>query len=107
MRAAGVAWCAGFGRLGGIGGPMLGSTLISAGFKLDAIFYVLAGLGLGLAACWALATFDLVPLPEGVFPLARRLPARGGGETQPQQGRGARPPPPHRGRASQARLPQA
>jgi AAHS family benzoate transporter-like MFS transporter len=46
VRAAGVAWCAGFGRLGGIGGPMLGSTMISVGLKLDAIFYVLAGLGL-------------------------------------------------------------
>jgi AAHS family benzoate transporter-like MFS transporter len=45
VRAAGVAWCAGFGRLGGIGGPMLGSTMIGAGFALDAIFYVLAGLG--------------------------------------------------------------
>ncbi len=45
VRAAGVAWCAGFGRLGGIGGPMLGSTLIGAGLALDAIFYVLAGLG--------------------------------------------------------------
>ena len=46
VRAAGVAWCAGFGRLGGIGGPMLGSTMIGAGFALDAIFYVLAGLGM-------------------------------------------------------------
>lgn len=46
VRAAGVAWCAGFGRLGGIGGPMLGSTMIGAGFALDSIFYVLAGLGL-------------------------------------------------------------
>jgi AAHS family benzoate transporter-like MFS transporter len=45
VRAAAVAWCAGFGRLGGIGGPMLGSSLIGAGFKLDAIFYVLACLG--------------------------------------------------------------
>ena len=45
VRAAGVAWCAGFGRLGGIGGPMLGSTMIGAGFALDSIFYVLAGLG--------------------------------------------------------------
>lgn len=45
VRAAGVAWCAGFGRLGGIGGPMLGSTMIGAGFQLDSIFYVLAGLG--------------------------------------------------------------
>ena len=28
VRAAGVAWCAGFGRLGGIGGPVLGSILL-------------------------------------------------------------------------------
>jgi len=46
VRAAGVAWCAGFGRLGGIGGPMLGSFLISASIALDSIFYVLAGLGI-------------------------------------------------------------
>ncbi len=46
VRAAGVAWCAGFGRLGGIAGPMLGSLLISAGIALDSIFYVLAGIGL-------------------------------------------------------------
>ncbi|PRD66810.1 MFS transporter [Malikia granosa] len=45
VRAAGVAWCAGFGRLGGIGGPMLGSLLISAGIALDSIFYVLACIG--------------------------------------------------------------
>ena len=45
VRAAGVAWCAGFGRLGGIGGPMLGSLLISLGLELNTIFYVLAGLG--------------------------------------------------------------
>ena len=46
VRAAGVAWCAGFGRLGGIGGPLLGSTMIGAGLALDAMFYVLAGLGM-------------------------------------------------------------
>lgn len=45
VRAAGVAWCAGFGRLGGVGGPMLGSALIGAGFQLNSIFYVLASLG--------------------------------------------------------------
>jgi lipoprotein-releasing system permease protein len=33
-----------------------------------------AGLTLGLAACWALATFDVVRLPPGVFPLGTRLP---------------------------------
>jgi len=46
VRGAGVAWCAGFGRLGGVGGPMLGGLLIGAGLALDSIFYVLAGLGL-------------------------------------------------------------
>jgi len=57
VRGAGVAWCAGFGRLGGIGGPMLGGLLIGTGFALDAIFYVLAG----LALLGALLTL-LVPL---------------------------------------------
>ncbi len=60
VRGAGVAWCAGFGRLGGIGGPMLGSTMIGAGLALDSIFYVLAGLGtLGM-----LLTL-LVPMARG------------------------------------------
>jgi MFS transporter, AAHS family, benzoate transport protein len=45
VRGAGVAWCAGFGRLGGVGGPLLGGFLIGGGFALDSIFYVLAGLG--------------------------------------------------------------
>jgi len=45
VRGAGVAWCAGFGRLGGVGGPLLGGFLIGAGVALDAIFYVLAGIG--------------------------------------------------------------
>ncbi|HKR49819.1 MAG TPA: MFS transporter, partial [Pseudonocardiaceae bacterium] len=30
-RAAGVAWCAGFGRLGGILGPAVGGMLVGAG----------------------------------------------------------------------------
>src|SRR6478672_5985183 len=46
VRGAAVAWCAGFGRLGGVGGPLLGGFLISAGLALNSIFYVLAGLGL-------------------------------------------------------------
>src|SRR5207244_13228695 len=44
VRGAGVAWCAGFGRLGGVGGPLLGGLLIGAGLALSSIFYVLAGL---------------------------------------------------------------
>jgi MFS transporter, AAHS family, benzoate transport protein len=45
VRGAGVAWCAGFGRLGGVGGPVIGGLLIGAGLSTNAIFYVLAGLG--------------------------------------------------------------
>jgi AAHS family benzoate transporter-like MFS transporter len=44
VRGAGVAWCAGFGRMGGVGGPLLGGFLISGGFGLNSIFYILAGL---------------------------------------------------------------
>ncbi|MBS0545844.1 MAG: MFS transporter [Proteobacteria bacterium] len=45
VRGAGVAWCAGFGRLGGVGGPMLGGYLAGGGFALETIFYILAGIG--------------------------------------------------------------
>ncbi|HEX6362018.1 MAG TPA: MFS transporter [Albitalea sp.] len=69
VRAAGVAWCAGFGRLGGIGGPMLGSTLIGAGFALDSIFYVLAA----LAALGAALTLT-VPMARASF-VPQRAPA--------------------------------
>jgi AAHS family benzoate transporter-like MFS transporter len=44
VRSAGVAWCAGFGRLGGIGGPLLGGLLISYGLALTSIFYVLTAI---------------------------------------------------------------
>jgi MFS transporter, AAHS family, benzoate transport protein len=46
VRGAAVAWCAGFGRLGGVGGPLLGGLLVAAGLALNSIFYVLAGLAL-------------------------------------------------------------
>jgi len=60
VRGAGVAWCAGFGRLGGVGGPLLGGFLIGGGFALEQIFYVLSAIGvLGL-----LLTL-LVPVARG------------------------------------------
>ncbi len=34
----------------------------------------LSGLSLGLLGCWVLATFDIIRLPPGVFPLLTRLP---------------------------------
>lgn len=45
-RAAGVAWCAGFGRLGGIGGPLVGGALMGAGLSPRHAFYVFAGVAL-------------------------------------------------------------
>ena len=52
MRGAGVAWCAGFGRLGGVAGPLLGGFLIAAGLELNVIFYVLAAIAIvGLVLC--------------------------------------------------------
>jgi MFS transporter, AAHS family, benzoate transport protein len=58
-RAAGVAWCAGFGRLGGIVGPVIGGLLIGAGISSNAAFYIFAG----IAVAGAAATM-LVPRSE-------------------------------------------
>jgi len=47
MRVRGaVVWCAGFGRLGGVCGPLIGGLLIAAGLSIATIFLVLAGLAL-------------------------------------------------------------
>jgi MFS transporter, AAHS family, benzoate transport protein len=45
-RAAGVAWCAGFGRLGGIFGPIIGGAIIGAGLSNTVTFYIFAGVAL-------------------------------------------------------------
>ena len=45
-RGAGVAWCAGFGRLGGIFGPLIGGLLIGAGLSNDVSFYIFAVIAL-------------------------------------------------------------
>lgn len=45
-RAAGVAWCAGFGRLGGIVGPVIGGLLVGAGVGGSVAFLIFAGLAL-------------------------------------------------------------
>lgn len=46
VRAAGVAWCSGFGRLGGIFGPLIGGWLAAAGVAGETAFYVFAGVAL-------------------------------------------------------------
>jgi AAHS family benzoate transporter-like MFS transporter len=45
-RVAGVAWCAGFGRLGGIVGPLVGGFLISAQAPTNVAFLVFAAVAL-------------------------------------------------------------
>ena len=47
VRGAGVAWGAGFGRIGGVGGPILGGALaVAFATDLHMIFYVVAGISL-------------------------------------------------------------
>jgi AAHS family benzoate transporter-like MFS transporter len=70
VRSAGVAWCAGFGRLGGIGGPLVGGVLVSSGMALNTIFLVLAVLAV-LGGLLALA------VPTSASRTARRDVPRG------------------------------
>lgn len=53
-RAAGVAWCAGFGRLGGIVGPAVGGLIIGLGFGPTIAFFIFAGAAVLGAICTAL-----------------------------------------------------
>lgn len=59
-RAAGVAWCAGFGRLGGIVGPVVGGLLMGAGIGSTTSFAIFAG----VAVAGGLVTL-LVPRRTG------------------------------------------
>lgn len=59
-RAAGVAWCAGFGRLGGIFGPLIGGLLISAGVETHVAFYVFGS----IAVLGGLVTFFVPGKPK-------------------------------------------
>ncbi|WP_286166929.1 aromatic acid/H+ symport family MFS transporter [Arthrobacter sp. AQ5-05] len=43
---AGVAWCAGFGRLGGIFGPLIGGLLMAAGVENHVAFYVFSAVAI-------------------------------------------------------------
>jgi AAHS family benzoate transporter-like MFS transporter len=69
VRGAGVGWCAGFGRLGGAAGPILGGYLAGGGFALETIFYILAS----VAVLGGVLT-TLLPA-SGRVPVALLLPA--------------------------------
>jgi AAHS family benzoate transporter-like MFS transporter len=61
-RAAGVAWCAGFGRLGGILGPVIGGVLVGMSLGAEAAFYIFAG----FAALGSVFTAMIPGAPGGV-----------------------------------------
>lgn len=71
-RAAGVAWCAGFGRIGGILGPVIGGVIIGAGLSSGSALYIFAGLALVGSVLTALVPrspaqeqrIELLPEPE-------------------------------------------
>ncbi|MGY1822238.1 MFS transporter [Geodermatophilus sp. SYSU D00079] len=71
-RAAGVAWCAGFGRLGGIVGPVLGGVLVGAGLGGTTAFFLFAGIALLGALVTALVPrarqTGAAPVPESPAP---------------------------------------
>ena len=80
VRGAGVAWCAGFGRLGGVAGPLVGGLLVAAGLQLEAIFYVLTGMGVFGALLTLLvpvARRSPAPRPVPVEPTVRPQPSAG------------------------------
>jgi AAHS family benzoate transporter-like MFS transporter len=88
VRGAGVSWCAGFGRLGGVVGPLLGGFMVGAGLALSSIFYVLSG----LAILGVILTL-LVPRPGPrevatrlVEPTQARQPAASGIPPAPRAG---------------------
>lgn len=64
VRAAGVAWTGGFGRLGGVFGPIIGGMLAAAfAANIENIFYVLAAIAL---AAMILTLLLPKPKPEAV-----------------------------------------
>jgi AAHS family 4-hydroxybenzoate transporter-like MFS transporter len=66
LRATGVGWSLGSGRVGAVVGPVIGGVLIAAGLSTPALFFV-AGL-VSLAA--ALAVFAMGSAARQVAPAA-------------------------------------
>lgn len=72
QRAAGVAWTAGFGRLGGIFGPAIGGLIIGSGATPSTAFYQFAAVAAVGALCTALIPRSPVDrmLDQGPVPAA-------------------------------------
>ncbi|MGH3116058.1 MAG: MFS transporter [Streptomyces sp.] len=81
VRATGVAWTAGVGRLGAICGPLVGGGLLSAGIAYPWGFYVFALVGgLGAVAAWVVPATSpagrKTSSPGDVAEVAAAVPAR-------------------------------
>jgi AAHS family 4-hydroxybenzoate transporter-like MFS transporter len=63
MRATGVGWGIGIGRIGGVVGPLIGSALVAAGWSPQAVF-IAAGLPIALTAGAVLALHIVVSRAE-------------------------------------------
>lgn len=96
-RAAGVAWCAGFGRLGGILGPVIGGLLVAAGLGASTSFLVFGAIAL-VGAALTLAV-PRSPVREEQAPKVEPAPAL---EFEPASGTGSGPAPIGAGAASAA-----
>ncbi|WP_083665942.1 aromatic acid/H+ symport family MFS transporter [Saccharomonospora sp. CUA-673] len=86
-RGAGVAWCAGFGRLGGIVGPLVGGLLVGAGLAGLTAFYFFAA----VAVVAALVTMLVPPRSDGE-PTAGGAPTVGSEEPGTGQPAGSTEP---------------
>jgi len=85
MRGAAVAWAAGFGRLGGVSGPLLGGFVLAAGLAVDSIFYILTGLavvGVILTLLVPRAHLENGTQPSTVEPMPDRSGSALGSRTQ-------------------------
>jgi MFS transporter, AAHS family, benzoate transport protein len=63
MRATGLGWALGIGRLGAIAGPIYGAFILDSGWGLDANFYAFALPALVGAVAMLLVPRDVMPLP--------------------------------------------
>ncbi|BAC19120.1 transporter, major facilitator family protein [Corynebacterium efficiens YS-314] len=83
-RAAGVAWCAGFGRLGGIVGPAVGGLIIGMGLGPTVAFFIFAGAAILGAICTALIPRSPAEVTISTLPSASREPVAPRRTPQPQ-----------------------
>lgn len=79
-RGAGVAWCAGFGRLGGIIGPLVGGFLIGAGISISTAFQLFAIAAVFGAIVTTVPRQQIPSAPQAVVVDESTLPTAPGGQ---------------------------